>query len=107
MQTNLRVAFDEIAQHHSIIGFLYGTIQNKITDPGDMYQNSRAVANMIQAMDEHLKSEKSQRNADCLNIIMALRQTEHLSVASPVEAVHSAQSYIKLPQQTQLNWCLR
>jgi hypothetical protein len=92
MQTNLRVAIDEIAQHHSIIGYRYGTLQSEVTDPGDMYQGSRAVANMIQAMDEHLEREQSQLNADCLNIIMALRQTEQLSVASFVEAVHSVQS---------------
>ena len=114
MQTNLRVAVDEIAQHHSIIGYRYGTLQSEVTDPGDMYQGSRAVANMIQAMDEHLEREQSQLNADCLNIIMALRQTEHLSVASFVEAVHSVQSYIKLlhinqirMQCTQLNWFLQ
>ncbi len=37
MQTNLRVAVDEIAEHPSIIGFRYGTLQNEVTDPGDMY----------------------------------------------------------------------
>ncbi len=104
MQTNLRVAVDKIAQHHLIIGYRYGTLQSHVTDPGDMYQGSRAVANMIgniyMAMDEYLESQQSQLNADSLNIIMTLRQTEHLSVASFVEAVHSVQSYIKLLQRT-------
>ncbi len=68
MQTNLRVAVDEIAQHHSIVGYQYGTLQSEVTDSGDMYQGSRAVANKIQAMDESLESEKSQLNADCLGI---------------------------------------
>ncbi len=47
-----------------------------------------------------LEREQSQLNADCLNIIMTLRQTEHLSVASFVDAVHSVQSYINLLQRT-------
>ena len=48
----------KFAQLHSIIGFRYGTFQNEGTDPGDMYQGSRAVTNMIQAaMDEHLENE--------------------------------------------------
>ena len=51
-------------------------------------------------MDEHLEHEQSQLNADCLNIIMTLRQTEQLSVASFVEAVHSVQRYIKFLQRT-------
>ncbi len=54
---------------------------------------------MIQAMDGHLEREQSQLNANCLNIIMPLHQTEQLSVASFVEAVHSVQSY-KLLQRT-------
>jgi hypothetical protein len=47
-----------------------------------MYQGSRTVAYMILAMDEHLDREQSQLNADCLYIIMNLRQTEQLYVAS-------------------------
>ncbi len=76
------MAVDEIAQHHSIIGYRYGTLQSEVMDPGDMHQGSRAVDKMFEAMDEHLEREQSQLNADCLNIIITLRQTEQLSVVS-------------------------
>ncbi len=56
-----------------------------------MSQGSRAAANMIQAMDEHLERQQTKLNADCLNIIMTLNRMEHLSVASFVQAVHSVQ----------------
>ncbi len=78
MQTNLRVAVDEIAQHHSIIGHRFGTLQSEATDPGDMYQWSRAVTDMIQAMDDHLENERL--HAGCLDFIMTLvRRSTYLS----------------------------
>ena len=96
MQTKLKSAVVAIAHKHPLIGPRFLLLQAQVKDPGDLYQGSRAVANMYAAMAQYLEVHKLQLNMACSQIILTLRDTEPLTVGDFVTAVRDVERYIVL-----------
>ena len=96
MQTKLKSAVVAIAHKHPLIGPRFLLLQAQVKDPGDLYQGSRAVANMFAAMAQYLEEQKLQPTVACSQLILTLRDTEPLTIGDFVASVRDVERYIQL-----------
>jgi len=88
LQTQLRSVVDKAMIDHSIHGHRYKILQRKFDDPADLYQGSRAVANMVTCFQEHVARHAVDLDNEC-NRAMA-----SLATATPTD-FHAAVEFVE------------
>jgi len=64
-QVQLRRAVDDVMKDHGIYGHRYKTLQRKVPEPNDMYQGSRAIANMVTCFQEFIDKHSAALDTEC------------------------------------------
>jgi len=95
LQQILRAGIDQFMLTHPLLRHKYAQLQDGVSDPGDLYQGSRAVEYVV-AISDYLECDLDHLTSEIGDIFRSLRETEHLSVATFIEAVRNVQRYISL-----------
>ena len=87
LQTQVRHAVETAMLKHPVYGHPFKSLQRKYTDPNDMYQGSRAVANMVTCFRNHIKKQIVELETECNQAIARLRTATTTEFHQAVEYV--------------------
>ena len=87
LQSQLRKAVESAVMHDPMYGHKYQQLARVVTDPHDMYQGSRAVANLITALQDYVLRQQLALDTECNAIIQGLGSVTTTGFHQAVELI--------------------
>ena len=98
-QTRLKGAVDKLVLNHPDYLRHYQSQQLRITDDSDLYQGSRALADLISSIQERIDEKAAELDAQCSRTISALSTAQPEEVPGAIEAVHKYLRVLVFPSK--------